>query len=112
MRSSTVSVKELPFIEAAKAGGATALDILVRYVLPNILTPLIAYTTTLDRSMILVGSGLSFLGLGIQPPAADLGYAWSATAASRLTPRRTSRIFPGMAHRPGLARLQPPGRRR
>jgi peptide/nickel transport system permease protein len=71
VRSSTVSVKELPFIEAAKAGGATPLDILVRYVLPNILTPVIAYTTTLIGLMIVVGSGLSFLGLGIQPPAAD-----------------------------------------
>jgi len=95
VRSSTVSVKELPFIEAAKAGGATSLDILVRYVLPNILTPVIAYTTTLIGLMIVVGSGLSFLGLGIQPPAADWGTMVSdGRVALRTAPHIT--IFPGI----------------
>jgi peptide/nickel transport system permease protein len=95
VRSSTVSVKELPFIEAAKAGGATPLDILVRYVLPNILTPVIAYTTTLIGLMIVVGSGLSFLGLGIQPPAADWGTMVSdGRVALRTAPHIT--IFPGI----------------
>jgi ABC-type dipeptide/oligopeptide/nickel transport system permease subunit len=95
VRSSTVSVKELPFIEAAKAGGATPLDILVRYVLPNILTPVIAYTTTLIGLMIVVGSGLSFLGLGIQPPAADWGTMVSdGRVALKTAPHIT--IFPGI----------------
>jgi len=95
VRSSTVSVKELPFIEAAKAGGATPLDILVRYVLPNILTPVIAYTTTLIGLMIVVGSGLSFLGLGIQPPAADWGTMVSdGRVALKTAPHIT--IFPGV----------------
>jgi peptide/nickel transport system permease protein len=95
VRSSTVSVKELPFIEAAKAGGATPLGILVRYVLPNILTPVIAYTTTLIGLMIVVGSGLSFLGLGIQPPAADWGTMVSdGRVALKTAPHIT--IFPGI----------------
>lgn len=95
VHSSTVSVKELPFIEAAKAGGATPLDILVRYVLPNILTPVIAYTTTLIGLMIVVGSGLSFLGLGIQPPAADWGTMVSdGRVALKTAPHIT--IFPGI----------------
>jgi peptide/nickel transport system permease protein len=95
VRSSTVSVKELPFIEAAKAAGATPLDILVRYVLPNILTPVIAYTTTLIGLMIVVGSGLSFLGLGIQPPAADWGTMVSdGRVALKTAPHIT--IFPGI----------------
>jgi ABC-type dipeptide/oligopeptide/nickel transport system permease subunit len=95
VRSSTVSVKELPFIEAAKAGGATPFDILVRYVLPNILTPVIAYTTTLIGLMIVVGSGLSFLGLGIQPPAADWGTMVSdGRVALKTAPHIT--IFPGI----------------
>jgi peptide/nickel transport system permease protein len=95
VRSSTVSVKELPFIEAARAGGAAPLDILVRYVLPNILTPVIAYTTTLIGLMIVVGSGLSFLGLGIQPPAADWGTMVSdGRVALKTAPHIT--IFPGI----------------
>jgi len=95
VHSSTVSVKQLPFIEAAKAGGATPLDILVRYVLPNILTPVIAYTTTLIGLMIVVGSGLSFLGLGIQPPAADWGTMVSdGRVALKTAPHIT--IFPGI----------------
>jgi peptide/nickel transport system permease protein len=95
VRSSTISVKELPFIEAARACGATPIDILIRYVLPNILTPVIAYTTTLIGLMIVVGSGLSFLGLGIQPPAADWGTMVSdGRVALRTAPHIT--IFPGI----------------
>ncbi len=73
VRTSTISVTAQPYIEAARAGGAGQWAIVSRYVLPNMISPVIVYTTTLVGLMIVVGSGLSFLGLGAQPPAADWG---------------------------------------
>jgi peptide/nickel transport system permease protein len=72
-RTATLQVKEQPYIEAARAGGAGEAAILTRYVFPNMISPVLVYTTTLIGLMIVVGSGLSFLGLGVQPPAADWG---------------------------------------
>jgi ABC-type dipeptide/oligopeptide/nickel transport system permease subunit len=72
-RTATLSVVSMPFIEAARAGGASRTALLARYVTPNVLPPLLVYATTLVGLMIVVGSGLSFLGLGVQPPTADWG---------------------------------------
>ena len=64
----------MPFIEAARAAGGTRAAIMLRYVLPNAFSPVVVvYATTLMQLMIVVGSGLSFLGLGVQPPTADRG---------------------------------------
>jgi peptide/nickel transport system permease protein len=68
-----VQVRGLVYIEAARASGAGTGAILLRYVLPNAVGPVLVYATTLCGLMIVVGSGLSFLGLGVQPPAADWG---------------------------------------
>jgi peptide/nickel transport system permease protein len=95
VRTATLSIKEQPFIEAARAGGATQRAILARYVLPNILTPVIAYTTTLIGIMIVVGSGLSFLGLGVQPPSADWG-TMVADGRTALTRAPHITFFPGL----------------
>ena len=73
VRTTTLSIKGLPFIEAAHAAGASELAIVTRYILPNVLAPALIYTTTLMGFMIVVGAGLSFLGLGTQPPDADWG---------------------------------------
>jgi ABC-type dipeptide/oligopeptide/nickel transport system permease subunit len=72
-RTATLSVAAMPFIEAARAAGASRSALLIRYVMPNVLPPLIVYATTLVGLMIVVGSGLSFLGLGVQPPVSDWG---------------------------------------
>jgi peptide/nickel transport system permease protein len=95
VRTATLTVKERPFIEAARAGGATQTAILLRYVLPNILTPVIAYTTTLIGIMIVVGSGLIFMGLGKQPPNADWG-TMVAEGRTALTRAPHITIFPGL----------------
>lgn len=73
VRTTTQSVKGLPFIEAAHAAGASELTIVTRYILPNVIAPALVYATTLMGFMIVVGAGLSFLGLGTQPPDADWG---------------------------------------
>jgi peptide/nickel transport system permease protein len=68
-----LAIKELPFIEAARASGAGNVKILLRHVVPSTLPPMIAYGTSLSGLMIVFGAGLSFVGLGIQPPTSDWG---------------------------------------
>jgi ABC-type dipeptide/oligopeptide/nickel transport system permease subunit len=94
-RTSTESVMPMPFIEAARAAGGSPLAIIMRYVLPNVFSPVIVYATTLIGLMIVVGSGLSFLGLGVQPPTADWG---NMVAEGRVVLRRASHvtILPGL----------------
>jgi ABC-type dipeptide/oligopeptide/nickel transport system permease subunit len=93
-RTSTESVMAMPFIEAARAAGGSRRAIMLRYVLPNVFSPVIVYATTLIGLMIVVGSGLSFLGLGVQPPTADWG---NMVAEGRVVLRRASHvtILPG-----------------
>jgi peptide/nickel transport system permease protein len=69
----TLSVATLPFITAARLGGARGRRLLFRHVLPNILTPLIVVATLEFGLMVLFEAGLSFLGLGIQPPTPSWG---------------------------------------
>lgn len=61
------------YVEALRAQGASHSDILFREILPNVATPLLVYTTSLLGGMVVFLAGLSFLGLGIQPPQADWG---------------------------------------
>lgn len=73
VRGSVLSVRELNYVEAARSIGVSNLGIMWRYILPNIMAPLIV-AFSLDVGMkIVVTSSLSFLGLGVQPPSADWG---------------------------------------
>lgn len=69
----TLSVKNLPFVEAEQALGAGALRILFRHVAPNILGPILVVATLEFGLMVLFEAGLSFLGLGVQPPTPSWG---------------------------------------
>jgi len=73
VRSEILSVKERPYIEAARAIGASNMRILFRHVLPNSLYPVIVASTLGIAGAILTESALSFLGLGVQPPYASWG---------------------------------------
>ncbi len=73
VHTATLSVKELEFVAATRSVGARDPRILARHILPNVLPPLLVYTTTLIGMMIVASSGLSFLGLGVQPPTPDWG---------------------------------------
>lgn len=85
-RSSTLSVKELEYVEAVKALGASDFRIIFLHILPNILSPIIVQATLNIATAILTASGLSFLGLGAQPPSPEWGamlsegrnYMWQA----------------------------------
>lgn len=95
-RTATEGVVPMPFIEAARAAGGTRSTIMLRYVLPNVFSPVVVYATTLMGLMIVVGAGLSFLGLGVQPPTADWG---AMVAEGRVVLRRAPHvtILPGCA---------------
>jgi len=71
--TSTVQETQKEYIEAAKASGATQPQLLRQELLPNVLSPLVVYGTTLCGVMITTAAGLSFLGVGVTPPAADWG---------------------------------------
>ncbi len=88
-RTATIGVAGMPFIEAARAAGGSSPVILARYVLPNVVSPIVVYATTLMGLMIVVGSGLSFLGLGVQPPVADWG---GMVADGRVVLRRAAHV--------------------
>jgi peptide/nickel transport system permease protein len=95
-RTATLSVMAMPYIEAARAAGGSPLSIALRYVFPNVLSPILVYATTLIGLMIVVGSGLSFLGLGVQPPTADWG---AMVADGRIVLRNAPHVtlIPGLA---------------
>jgi len=94
-RTLCVSVRAQPFVEAAVVAGANANSVILRYVLPNVFPPVFVYTTTLIGLMMVVSAGLSFLGLGVQPPDADWG---SMVADGRTVLRRAPHVtlFPGL----------------
>ncbi len=72
-RSSVLSLRETVYVEAAHALGASRARILVRHVLPNLITTIIVLATLDMGALILTVTSLSFLGLGVQPPNADWG---------------------------------------
>jgi peptide/nickel transport system permease protein len=73
IRGQVLLIRELPFIEAARSVGVPPLRIMRRHILPNTLAPVIVAVTITVGSAILVESGVSFLGLGVQPPTASWG---------------------------------------
>ena len=72
-RGAVLSVKNEVFVTAARSLGVSERKIFLRHVLPNAASPIIAYAFSLVGIMIVFASGLSFLGLGVQPPTADWG---------------------------------------
>lgn len=73
MRATVLSVKQEPYVEAARAAGAGTTRLLARHILPNCLAPLIVIASFGLGHMILAASALSFLGLGAQPPTPEWG---------------------------------------
>ncbi len=90
VRASVLSIRDQEFVEAARAIGASDARIIMRHIIPNSLAPVIVQGTLGVASAILSTAGLSFIGLGIQPPAPEWGsmlsggrqylrYAWWVT---------------------------------
>ncbi len=96
MRAQVLAIKETDFVSAARALGASPGQILLRRIIPNAMTPLVVLATLGVATAILEAAGLSFLGLGAQPPLAEWG---SMLAAER------NQVFtsPHLVFFPGLA---------
>jgi peptide/nickel transport system permease protein len=73
IRGQVLSLREKEFIEAARSLGASNTRIIFREILPNLLAPIIVYTTLIIPTNILFEAALSFLGVGVQPPTATWG---------------------------------------
>lgn len=96
VRASVMSVREQEFIEAARATGASDFRIIFRHILPNSLSPLIVQATLGVAGAILSAAGLSYIGLGIQPPSPE----WGAMLSSS---KMYFRDYPHTVFAPGLA---------
>jgi peptide/nickel transport system permease protein len=80
--TATTQVRNLDFIEAARASGARPFTIIRHHVLGNVLGPVFIYASSLVSVAILLASGLSFLGLGVKPPEPDWGLMLSTLRQS------------------------------
>ena len=96
VRSSTLTVRALQYVEAAQVAGSGDLRVLVRHVLPNVVTPVIVLVTLGIPAAIVAGAALSFLGLGAKPPTPDWGEMLSKGRAFMGTAWWLS-TFPGLA---------------
>jgi len=94
--AATTQIRSRDFVEAARASGASALSIILAHVLRNVLAPVLIYASSLISVSILLAAGLSFLGLGVEPPTADWGLMLS-------TLRQSIYIQPAVCALPGVA---------
>jgi len=97
VRGSVLSERHRDYIDAARAMGATGPRIVVRHLLPNISAPVIVLATTLLSGVVLAEASLSFLGLGVPPPAASWGGDLSGNARDFFETAPWMAIFPGLA---------------
>ena len=95
VRASVLSVRELDFVAADRALGASNPRILIHRVLPNCLTPLVVQATLGIATAVLEVAALSFLGLGVQPPAAEWGSMLAAERNQVFTAPHLV-LFPGI----------------
>jgi ABC-type dipeptide/oligopeptide/nickel transport system permease subunit len=96
MRASALHVRELPYVEAARALGVSHPRILARHILPNSLAPLIVQATLQLGGAILVAAGLGFLGLGVQKPTPEWG-SMLGEARAYIFSDANLITFPGLA---------------
>ncbi len=96
VRGETLVTRELEYVEAARAIGASRWHIMLREILPNILSPVIVVSTIRMAHVIILEASLSFLGLGVQPPTASWGSMVADGRAFILEAWWVS-TFPGLA---------------
>jgi peptide/nickel transport system permease protein len=97
VRASVLSVRELPYVEAARALGAGHVAVMVRHILPNVLAPYLIMLTALLGQAILLESSLSFLGLGVAEPTPAWGLMLRGSATQFAERAPWLAIAPGAA---------------
>ena len=73
VRGQVIALRDMPYVEAARAVGASPLRVALRHMIPNLVSPVVVMATLNFSNLILLESSLSFLGIGVQPPTATLG---------------------------------------
>lgn len=96
-RSSTLSIVQMPFIDAARAAGFGDRRIILRHILPNIVAPYLIMTTAFIAQAILLEASLSFLGLGVTEPTPAWGLMLSGASADFYRTAPWMILFPGLA---------------
>jgi peptide/nickel transport system permease protein len=96
VRGSILAAKSYVYVEAARAVGCRDFRIVMRHLLPNIVAPIIVFSTLGIALAIITGSSLSFLGLGAQPPTPEWG-AMLSTGRDYLRRQPWISTFPGLA---------------
>jgi peptide/nickel transport system permease protein len=96
VRGSTMSIRELQYVEAARLSGCGDVRILTRHVLPNVAAPVIVLATLGIPAAVIAGAALSFLGLGVKPPTPDWG-AMLSEGRSFMDTAWWLSTFPGLA---------------
>ena len=96
VRASVLTLKDMEFVQAARALGQHDTAIVFRYLLPNSLAPIIVQTSLRMATVLLTASGLSFLGLGVQPPSPEWGAMLSNARSYMITAPHVAMI-PGLA---------------
>jgi peptide/nickel transport system permease protein len=97
VRAQAISLRERSFVEAARGIGVKNLTIIRRHILPNVFTPVMVQATLDIGSAILTAAGLSFIGLGTQPPTADWGVMINEGRLYVLSGRWWIATFSGLA---------------
>jgi len=97
VRSSALALREMPFVEAARALGFGPMRIIVRHMLPNVMAPYLIMLTAFLGQAILLEASLSFLGLGVAEPTAAWGLMLRGAAVEFAERAPWMALFPGLA---------------
>jgi peptide/nickel transport system permease protein len=97
VRSSALAIRELPYIDAARAAGYNHARIIFRHIAPNVVAPFLIMFTAFIAQAILLEASLSFLGLGVTEPTAAWGLMLSGTSQEFYSQAPWMILFPGIA---------------
>ncbi|MGH2564402.1 MAG: ABC transporter permease, partial [Ginsengibacter sp.] len=97
IRGQVLSLRELEYIQAAKALGLKNMRIILRHILPNVLGPVIVIAASNFASAIIIEAGLSFLGVGVQPPMPSWGLMIKENYNFIITHNPALALAPGIA---------------
>ena len=97
IRSTALSIREMPYVDAARAAGFGSARVILRHMCPNVMAPYLIMLTSFLGQAILLESSLSFLGLGVQEPTAAWGLMLRGAAVDFAESAPWMAVFPGLA---------------
>lgn len=97
VRSSALTIREIPYIDAARACGYSHMRIILRHMVPNVMAPFLIIVTAFVGQAILAAASLSYLGLGVQEPVPSWGLMLQGGAEEYATTAPWIAVFPGLA---------------